>query len=310
MSKEATQKQLEAADSAQSMGWEILETGEVDPRDLEIDDNMNGRRYSDQDVGEMVLSLLQDGQKSPICVRRNAKKKLSVVFGYRRSKAGIEIHEAGLRKGFKLRYELVDVDDKTSFLANVIENNERQGLTDIDHAHNIDKLRRPVEDGGFGMEQQDIARRMNKSASWVSLTVKLLKLTAAQQKLVAQFQTTNGKKGISPASAYDLAEIEDPKERQKEIETILKTNDGKVPRSAVRKRKAAKTSGGETSARTAKEIRFPFDQVVDDAQARIAEEGGEMNSFELICKDFSKFCKGKLGDRAMLTHLREALPKK
>jgi len=227
-----------------------------------------------------------------------------VVFGFRRSRAGVEIHEAGLRKGFKLRYELVEVDDKTAFLANVVENNERVDLTDIDHAHNIARLR-----DEFQMSQQDIARRLNKSNSWISLTIKLLKLTATQQKQVALYQTSDGKKGISPASAYDLADIEDPKDRQKEIDTILRSNDGKVPRSAVRKRKADK-SGGDTPARTAKEIRFPFDQVVDDAQTRIAEDGGEMSTFELICKDFSKFCKGRLGDRAMLSHLRDALPKK
>ena len=303
--KEATAKQLEAADSARSMGWTVLESGEIDPRDLVIDESMNGRRYSDQDVGEMVLSLLQDGQKSPICVRRNDKDKLSVVFGFRRSKAGVEIHEAGLRKGFKLRYELVDVDDMTAFITNVVENNERQALTDIDHAHNIARLHEQ-----FGMQYQDIAKRLNKSNSWVSQTIKLLKLTAAQQKLVAQHQVSGGKKGIPAASGYELAEME-PAERQAEIEKIMSANEGRVPRSAVRKRKQAKNQDkGGRSALTAKEIRFPFDQVVEDAQTRIAEDGGEMTPFESVCKDFSKFCLGKIGERAMLNHLREALPKK
>jgi len=305
MAKEATTKQIEAADSAQSMGWIVLETGEVDPRDLDIDESLNGRRYSDQDVAEMMLSLLQDGQKSPICVRK-IKNKLSVVFGYRRSKAGIEIHDAGLRKGFKLRYELVDVDDKTALLANVIENNERRALTDIDHAHNIHLLR-----DTFGMQQQDIAKKLNKSNSWVSLTSKLLKLTAAQQKQVALFQTSGGKKGIAPASAYELADIEDPKERQEEIDKVLKTSaDGRVTRSAVRKQKQAKTGKEERYTLSAKEIRFPFDRIVEGAQARIAEEGGEMTPFESICKDFSKFCRGKIGERTILSHLRESLPKK
>lgn len=304
--KEATARQLEAADSAESHGWTVIETGEIDPRELIIDESNNGRRYiSDQSVGEMVLTLLQDGQKSPICVRRNAKGKLEVIFGFRRAKAGVEIHQCGLKKGFKLRYELVDVDDKTAFLTNIVENDQRDGLTDIDHAHNIARLR-----DDFGMQQQEIAKRMNKSNAWVSLTMKLLKLNASQQKQVALFQNSGGKKGIPPASAYELADEEDPKVRQSMIDELMKQNEGRVPRSAVRKKKQSKSTKEERAALTAKEIRFPFDNVVDAAKERIAEEGGEMTTFESICNDFSKFCRGKLGDRGMLGHLREALPKK
>lgn len=298
------QQQLEAADSAESMGWDVLGTGEIDPRELEIDESKNGRRYSDQDVGEMVLSLLQDGQKSPICVRKNDNGKLSLVFGFRRAKAGMEIHEAGLRKNFKLRYELVDVDDHTAFLSNVIENTERQGLTDIDHAHNIARLR-----DEFKMAQKDIATKLNRSNSWVSLTLKLLNLTAQQQKMVAQYQTSGGKKGIPPASAYELADIEDPAERQAEIDKLLKSNEGKVPRAAVRKRKQTKSGAAESqrAGLSAKEIRFPFDQVVDKAQARVGEEGGDLDNYECVCRDFSKFCRGKMGERAFLKRLQEAV---
>lgn len=298
----ATKLKEAAADSAASQGWKVLESGEVDPRELVINQEANGRRYPADRIGEMVVSLLTEGQKAPICVRKTEKDKLSVVFGYRRALAGQEIFENNLRKGFRLRYELVDVDDLTAFLANMTENDQREDLTDIDHAYNFQRLKEQ-----FGMTLQDINKRTGHSVSWISMTMKLLNLTAAQQRQVALYKTSNGKSGFSAAVGYELADME-PEERQARIDEVKKASPGKkITRSAVRKAKSRSRGGeAEQKARTAKEIRFPFETAYDEAKAKAKEEERDLTAYENILGDFSKFCLGKLGERGMLAHLREA----
>lgn len=285
------------AQSAQTAGWCVINTGYVDPDDLIIDMADNGRKYPG-DVPEMVVSLLNDGQKHPICVRRSErpedKGRFRVVFGFRRALAGVEIISQGLKKDFQLRYELVDVGDAEAFLANLAENGQREDLSDIDHAYNIAKVKEQ-----FGMDQKAIAKRLGKSTAWVSQTLKLLKLSGAEQRKVAQYKTSGGTKGIAPATAYELAELE-PEERAARL-AEMESEGGRVTRNKLRKKKRA-TTGEEHKARSSKEIRLVFEEVL--TRLPDGEKPGKVEEF---CREMVKWCLGRGGDKLIIKRLRDLL---
>lgn len=285
-------------DSAKAMGWDVIWHGTLDPRQVVMREDLQGRHYDD-DVSDMVLSLLEEGQKSPICVRRREDGAQEVIFGNRRVRAGIEILEGGLRDKFELRYEQVEVDDERAFSANVAENNARLELSEIDYAHIILRLK------SYNRSQADIAKRLNRSSAWVSKTLSLLKLTEQEQRMVHLYSTSGGKKGIAPATAYELAE-KDTKERAREVKQILnESSTGKVTRAAVRKQRRTKDEEAPSKQRTAKEIRTVFEDVV--IRAKEDEEREEMTPLETVCVYLVDFCKGKIGERALMNALQTYL---
>lgn len=279
----------------------------IDPRELIIDEARNGRRYPAK-VEDMMVSLLEHGQETPIKVRTRPEidgngdpitpARLEVVFGFRRARAALQITEQQLQKEgefFPLRYELVEMDDKKAFISNLVENRDRDNPSDVDQAHNIQRLK-----DEYGMTQKEVAKSLNVSEPWVTQTLKLLKLSAAEQKLVALHHQTGGKKGIAPATAYELAEME-PEERAAHLKELA--GEGKkVTRSNVRKKKE-ETGGsnrGAQKSRTAKEIRITFEEV-----GTKIPEGGQAEPWQEWCADMVKFCTGKLSAKSLINKLRE-----
>lgn len=292
--------EAEREGSAKAMGWDVVWHGVVDPRELVMREDLQGRHYDD-DVSDMVLSLLEDGQKSPICVRRRQDEegKLEVIFGNRRVRAGLEILQAGLRDKFELRYELVEVGDERAYLANVAENNTRMELTDIDYAHIILRLK------SYNRTQIEIAKRLNRSTAWVSKTISLLKLSEEEQRMVHLYATSGGKEGIAPATAYELVE-KGGQERSQEIERVLsQSKTGRVTRSAVRKQRRSRHEEVTPKQRTASEIRAPFENIVKRAMLDTKRE--EMTVFESVCSCLVDFCRGVIGERTLMNALETYL---
>jgi len=279
----------------------------IDPRTLVIDLERNGRRYPGK-IEDMMASLLEHGQESPIRTSVNPEDgKRYVIFGFRRALAAVKITEDGLMPEgedyFALRYEDMPWNPKLAFLANAVENLHRKELTSVDKAHNISRMKAPIAEGGFEMTGKEIARSMNVSEGWVTQTLKLTKLSPSEQKLVAQHEETGGKKGIAVATAYELADLE-PEERAKALKAA-QTGGGKVTRTAVRKQKSKQKPEAAQKARTAKEIRLPF----EEAFAKIPE-GGEAEPWQIWCQDFCRFCTGKVSARSILSKLADLCSKK
>ena len=273
---------------------EITTLPDIDPRELILDESRNGRRFVPK-VEDMMVALLTQGQQSPIKVRPSPgnEGKLEVVFGFRRVKAAIAIMDQELFDGvFKLRYEVEDLDDKSAFISNLAENKDREGTTPIDNAYNYQRLKTE-----YGMEQKEIAKVLNVHPSTVSQTLKLLNLTAAEQKQVALFTTSGGKKGIATSTAYELAEM-DPEERKEKLAELQGAAGTKrVTRSAVKKSK--EDSGkGKQKGRTAKEIRITF-----EAEVTKLEAGTDMLPWQEFCQDFTRFCMGRVSGKSIINKL-------
>jgi ParB/RepB/Spo0J family partition protein len=280
-----------------------------------VDEASNGRRYP-SGIRKMVISLLQHGQQSPILVRpwpRDGRLK-AVVFGFCRARAALEINEQRLSpKPFLLRYEETDLDERGAFLANVVENRDREDPSLIDHAYNIARLK-----DEFGMSQNQIAHELDVDKAWVSKTLRLLKLDASEQKLVDLHHRTNGEQGIAAATAYELAMIEDPSERKALLASILASPGagsgpsaaaampaGKVKRATRSDLRAARerlpsSSGGQPpgKSRTAKEICLPF-------ETACRNHDGPSGLVEKWCGDMVAYCRGRMSAAELIRRLRE-----
>ena len=270
-----------------------------------MDEASNGRRYP-SGIRKMVISLLQHGQQSPILVRpwpRDGRLK-AVVFGFCRARAALEINEQRLSpKPFLLRYEETDLDERGAFLANVVENRDREDPSLIDHAHNIARLK-----DEFGMSQNQIAHELDVDKAWISKTLRLLRLDASEQKLVDLHHRTNGEQGIAAATAYELAMIEDPAERKSLLADILGAAAAQPARRAATRSdlRAARErlpppSGGQPpgKSRTAKEICLPFEAACRNHPGRAADPA------EKWCGDMVAYCRGRMSAAELIRRLRE-----
>src|SRR5262245_41732938 len=142
------------AESITTAPLKVIGTGEIDPRELIIDEAANGRAFPSK-VDEMAQSLLANGQEQPIKLRTVTGGKKSVLFGFRRARGALYILENKLAKSFLLRYEEVECGEADAFIHNLVENKDREGTTVVDDARNY--LRLTGEP--YNYNQREIARR-------------------------------------------------------------------------------------------------------------------------------------------------------
>jgi hypothetical protein len=137
----------------------IVGQTEVSPDKLHYrDSNLLGRSrpVSDEEVVILADSMREDGQQQPIQVRpMHTEGEYEIIFGNTRKRAadliqkgyktltpsGKDYKDIPANPGFKLRCEIVEVDDATAFKRNVVENVRRNATSPIDNAMNQQILR-------------------------------------------------------------------------------------------------------------------------------------------------------------------------
>jgi ParB-like chromosome segregation protein Spo0J len=171
--------------------FKILQTVEVAPAKLHTGKFLGRSAPHDEaTLVERADSIRRNGQQQPIQARAiPGTDEYDVVFGNARTGAGILIVN-GYKNGegkdvkpdpdFKLRVEVVDVDDETAFLCNVVENSQRTQCSPIDNALNQEELRTK-----YGMSDVMIAKHYGyASSASVSRLKKLLTLEDEYRKNV------------------------------------------------------------------------------------------------------------------------------
>ena len=117
----------------------------------------------------------------PVLVRPAGQDRFELIAGERRwraaKRAGLQTIPAIIRR----------IDDTASLEQAVVENLHRQDLSPLEEAAAYQQL---IED--FELSHDDVARRVGKSRSAVTNTVRLLQLPANIQRLVADGQLTAG----------------------------------------------------------------------------------------------------------------------
>jgi ParB family transcriptional regulator, chromosome partitioning protein len=152
------------------------------------------KRFSDEQLQELVGSIRQHGIVQPIVVRAipNLPDGYEIVAGERRWRAA---QQAGLHD---VPIVVVDVDDRTSLEYAIVENVQRADLNPIEEAAGYERLI-----GEFHYTQADLAQILGRSRSHVANTIRLLALPQKVQAMV-----TDGR--ITAGHARALLAVKDP----------------------------------------------------------------------------------------------------
>ncbi|MET3210803.1 UNVERIFIED_CONTAM: ParB/RepB/Spo0J family partition protein [Paenibacillus sp. PvR008] len=125
--------------------------------------NQPRKQFDEESLRELADSIVADGLQSPILVRR-VGEGYEIVQGERRYRAHVL---AGLSS---IRAEIRDLSDTEAFHLAVIENIQREQLTDIEEAHAFQNY---VE---LGYTHEQVAEKVKKSRTYVTSKLRLLKL--------------------------------------------------------------------------------------------------------------------------------------
>ena len=162
------------------------------------------KAFDETTLAELVQSIKEHGLLQPISVWKDADGSFELIAGERRWRAckaaGMKEVEAIVKK---------DLSNQQKFGLSLIENIQREDLNAIDHALAYKQL---MEE--FSISQTDIARKLGKSKSAVSNTLRLLELEEDIQKAI---QTG----AISEGHARALISIPDKGKRKEAYECIL-----------------------------------------------------------------------------------------
>lgn len=130
--------------------------------------------FDEGTIEELAASIREKGLLQPLVVRRT-EHGLQLIAGERRFRAA---RRAGLTK---VPVIVRDASDSEALELALIENLQRENLNPIEEARAYQRL---AEE--FGLSQEDIARRVGKSRSAVTNSIRLLLLPA---EIIAQLES-------------------------------------------------------------------------------------------------------------------------
>jgi ParB family chromosome partitioning protein len=182
------------------------------------------RTFSETELGELAESIKQHGVIQPLVVRpvKGAHDRYEIIAGERRWRAA---QVAGLHE---VPIVPLDVSDSDALEFAIIENVQREDLNALEEAQGYHTLA-----SEFKRSQEDIARIVGKSRSHVANMMRLTKLPAEVQALIASGKLSAGHaraligvpdplatarrivaEGLNVRQAEDLAHVEGVPERK------------------------------------------------------------------------------------------------
>lgn len=159
------------------------------------------RVFDESALGDLVESIREKGVLQPLLVRPNPKQEgaYEIIAGERRFRAS---KKAGLAQ---VPVIIKNFDDKTALEVALIENLQREDLNAIEEADAYVRLMKE-----FQYTQEELARVVGKSRSYVANMMRLLELPESVKKMLAQKQITVG-------HARSLLSVDHPEKVAKEI---------------------------------------------------------------------------------------------
>jgi ParB-like chromosome segregation protein Spo0J len=197
----------------------------VDPFQIVVKEELRGRWSppTEQMIVDMALSMMENGQRQPVEVRKIAEDKLLLVLGFTRTAAARLIrtgftHEEVFHQDeqFKLKCSLTDANDQKAFINNIVENAHRNNTSPIDDAMNHHKLR-----DSYGFSDTDIAKLYQQGSNPdktvnVSKVGRLRRLLALPEE--AKLLIHTGKLAVQ--AALDILDIEDEEVRNNMLQQV------------------------------------------------------------------------------------------
>jgi ParB family chromosome partitioning protein len=156
--------------------FQELPVSEIDPNPHQPRDH-----FDEETLVALTASIAELGVLQPVLVRPSSEGRFELIAGERRwraaKRAGLQTVPSVVRR----------IDDTRSLEQAVVENLHREDLNPLEEAAAYQQL---IED--FHLSHDDVARRVGKSRSAVSNTLRLMQLPPSIQKLVAESQLSAG----------------------------------------------------------------------------------------------------------------------
>jgi ParB family chromosome partitioning protein len=180
--------------------------------------------FNEEKLKELSESIKKNGIIQPILVTKRGGQ-LEIIAGERRWKAA---KLAGLAK---VPVIIREADEQQKLELAIIENIQRHDLNPIEEANSYLKLSKE-----FGLSQEEVAQKVDKSRPVVANRLRLLQLPAEIQRALIEEKITEG-------HAKAILAITDPEKQRALFEMILKNNltvrqtENKTKEISVRKHK-------------------------------------------------------------------------
>lgn len=180
----------------QSDEGDVLRVLQISPG--RIDDNPRQPRtiVDMEKLEDLKNSIVAHGIIEPILVAQKDNGQFELIAGGRRLRAARELGLATVP--VMVRHE----EDLERLELSLIENLQRQDLNPIEEAEGYHELME-----GFGLTQDQVAKKVGRSRETVSNLIRLLELPSEFQKAIA-----SGK--LSGAQAKILLSVDNPRERE------------------------------------------------------------------------------------------------
>ena len=194
--EQSLQMKTEAQIMVENGDIKYIPLGNVFPNE-----NQPRKHFKEEQLRELANSIEKNGVLQPILVRakKGQPNMFEIIAGERRWRAA---NFAGIKE---IPAIVKDISDRESFEIGLIENLQRENLSPIEEAQGYKKLM-----VSFNYTQEDVAKIMNKSRSYIANVLRLLNLPAEVQDMV-----NNG--DISYSIARSLLSMEDPLKAAKAI---------------------------------------------------------------------------------------------
>lgn len=149
-------------------------------KDIRVNTYQPRRIFDDESLQELSESIKEHGVFTPILVRKSLKG-YELVAGERRLRA------SKLANLTEIPAMVVDFDDKAMMEISLLENIQRENLSPIEEANAYNSLLNKL-----GYTQEQLAKRVSKSRTYITNNLRLLKLPKEIQEYINQGKLTYG----------------------------------------------------------------------------------------------------------------------
>ena len=208
----------------------------LDINDIKPNSKQPRKSFNEEKIEELANSIKEHGLIQPIMVRE-AQIGYELVAGERRWRAA---RKAGLKKIPAIIREL---DEQQNMIIAIIENMQREDLNAMEEAEALSDMM-----GTFGMTQEEVARSVGKSRSYIANSLRLLKLPESVRQMVREGELSGGHARAFAGMKEEKEQIEAAKKavelgwsvREAENYTGMKNE-----KPSARRRKKADVKGSE-----------------------------------------------------------------
>ena len=166
---------------------------EIDMDRIYPNPNQPRRKFNENDLNELAVSIKTNGLIQPIIVRR-VDIGYELVAGERRLRAA---RICGMKE---ISCIIVDTNEKGSAIMSLVENMQRRDLSFFEEAEALSSMIKI-----FGLTQEELAVKLGKNQSTIANKLRLLNLPRSERNLITEFA---------------LFKIESPEERLRLIKEI------------------------------------------------------------------------------------------